>query len=269
MRSSSIPTGTALGFMVLFACALITAPASTVHAQAFPNFNCNGPGANLQTKIDGAPDGATIFFGGNCDDGPYIIFRKNINLRGFSSGGTLSVPACSESYAVVAVFFAHVGISRLDIDAADAFNGIEVTGGSVDVVDVEIVGASAAGIQLRNNSTASISDSDIIDNPGNGIALENSSSADIGAVGSPAASQMITGNGGAGVLVDANSSVNLRANFIQDNGVGVVCGISGALTVEAEQNFGTGNPAGNPAGNADVDAACHVRNFAGDSNFPI
>jgi hypothetical protein len=163
-----------------------------------------------------------------------------------------------------------VGISRLAIDAADAFNGIEVTGGSVDVVDVEIVGANAAGIQLRNNSTASISDSDIINNPGNGIALENSSSADIGAVGSPAASQMITGNAGAGVLVDANSSVNLRANFIENNVLGgVVCGISGALTVEAEQDFGTGNPAGNPAGNADVDAACHVRNFAEDSNFPI
>ncbi len=122
MRSSSIPTGTALGFMVLFASALITAPASTVHAQAFPSFNCDAPEANLQTKIDHAPDGATIFFGGNCDDGPYIISRKNINLRGFSSGGTLSAPAGSES--VVSVFFAHARLSRLEINGTDAFNGI-------------------------------------------------------------------------------------------------------------------------------------------------
>ncbi len=265
MRSSSIPTGTALGFMVLFACALITAPASTVHAQASPSFNCDGPGANLQTKIDGAPDGATIFFGGTCDDGPYIISRKNINLRGFSSGGTLSAPA--DSFAVVAIFFAHVGISRLDIDATGDRTGIQVTGGTVEIIDVVVQNSGDIGIELRNNSTAFIFDSRIEDSTNFGIVVTDSSSADIGAIGSPAASQMITGNGtqndGAGVLVDVNSSVTLRENFIEDNGIGVVCGFSGALTVEEVQDFGTGNT----NGNADVDAGCHLRNFSGGA-FP-
>ena len=79
MRISSIFTGTTLGFMVLFASALITAPASTVHAEAFPSINCDGPGVDLQTVIDNVPDGTTIFFGGNCDDGPYNISHKNLH----------------------------------------------------------------------------------------------------------------------------------------------------------------------------------------------
>ncbi len=261
MRSSSIFTGTTLGFMVLFASALITAPASTVHAQAFPSFNCDAPGADLQTVIDNAPNGATIFFGGNCDDGPYIISRKNINLRGFSSGGTLSAP---NGGGVVAIFFAHVELSRLDIEADGADNGVQVTGGSVEIVDVDIHHSSGVGVFLRNNSTAFIFDSHIRDSDDVGISVTDSSSADIGAVGSPAASQMITGNGGAGVFVDVNSSVTLRKNFIEGNdGYGVACGFSGALTVEDVQDFGTGNV----PGNALVDAACHLRNFSGAA-FP-
>ncbi len=260
MRSSSIPTGTALGFMVLFASALITAPASTVHAQAFPSFNCDAPGANLQTMIDHAPDGATIFFGGNCDDGPYIISRKNINLRGFSSGGTLSAPAGSEN--VVALFFAHARLSRLEIDGTGAFNGIEVTGSTLETDDVLVRDSNDVGIQLRNNSTAFIFNSRIKDNGTNGIAVTDSSSADIGTTG-PEESQFITGNVVAGVLVDVNSSVTLRENFIEGNGVGVVCGKTGALTVADVQDFGTGNP----GGNADLDAACHLRNFSGAA-FP-
>ena len=79
MRISSILTSTALGFMVLFASALITAPASTVHAQASPFLNCDSQGANLQTLIDSLADGSVISFGGDCDDGPYVISHVNSN----------------------------------------------------------------------------------------------------------------------------------------------------------------------------------------------
>ena len=252
-----------LGFVALFASALITAPASTVHAQAFPSFNCDAPGANLQSAIDRAPNGATIFFGGNCDDGPYVIGRgKNLHLRGFSSGGTLS--ASSGGFAVVAIFFAHVRISRLDIDATGVDIGISVTGGTVEIQDVVVQDSGGVGINIRNNSTAFIFDSRIEDSAVDGIVVEGSSSADIGAIGSPAASQLITGNGRTGVFVEVNSSVTLRENFIEDNGdFGVVCGFSGALTVEEVQDFGTGNT----PGNALVDAACDLRNFSGAA-FP-
>ncbi len=239
-----------------FALALGFAPASTVHAQAFPSFNCDAPGANLQTMIDHAVDVTTIFFGGNCDDGPYVISRKNVNLRGFSSGGTLSAP---NGGSVVAIFFAHVGLSRLDIDADGADNGVEVTGGTVEIVDVDIDDSDGVGVFLRNNAAAAIFDSRIRDSNDVGISVTDSSSADIGTFGS-----MITGNGGAGVLVDVNSSVTLRENLIEGNGDGVVCGFSGALTVEEIQNFAGGNT----GVNADVDAACHLREFVDDPDIP-
>ncbi len=247
---------TKIGATALCAAALFTVSATPLYAQAFPSFNCDAPGADLQAKIDHAPNGATIFFGGNCDDGPYIIGRgKNLHLRGFSSGGTLSAP--DGSFAVVAIFFAHVTLSRLEIDGTGAFNGIEVTGSTLETEDVYVHHSTAVGIQLRNNSTAFIFDSRIEDNGNNGIAVTDSSSADIGTFGS-----MITGNGGAGVLVDVNSSVTLRENFIDDNDVGVRCGFSGALTVSAVQVFGILNGT-----NTDVVAGCHLRNFSGQA-FP-
>ncbi len=254
-----------LGFVALFASALITAPASTVHAQAFPSFSCDAPGANLQTMIDHAADGATIFFGGNCDDGPYIISRKNINLRGFSSGGTLSAP---EGFAVVALFFAHARLSRLEINGTGAFNGIEVTGSTLETDDVLVRDSTAVGIQLRNNSTAFIFNSLIEDSGNVGIAVTDSSSADIGTTG-PEESQSITGNVW-GVLVDANSSITLRKNFIYNNDTGVVCGPSGALTVAEVQDFtrpDVGPPLPNLL-NVQIELGCHVREFVDDPEIP-
>ncbi len=283
MRSSSIPTGTTLGFMVLFASALITAPASTVHAQAFPSFNCDAPGANLQTKIDHAADGATIFFGGNCDDGPYFIDAgQNLHLRGFSSGGTLS--ASSGADCVVCIEFAHVKFTRLDIVATGAFagisvfggtanigpdtnidatgaeNGILVDGGTVRIFQAVIHDSAGVGIHVRNSSTASISDSRIEDGDGDAIVIISSSSADI-------SSNIITGNGGDGVSITFHSSVSLGGdptNTIEDNtAFGVRCGVSGALVVFEVPDFGDGND----AGNAVLDPACELLNLSGDA-FP-
>ena len=290
MRSSSIPTGTALGFMVLFASALITAPASTVHAQASPNFNCDAPGANLQTKIDSAADGATIFFGGTCDDGPYSISGKDLNLRGFSSGGTLS--ASGGSSCVLIIEFARVKISRLDIDATGTDHGICVSSGGVAHIfdNTEIRNSNNIGIFLLNGASAAIRESTIKDSNNVGIVLssganlfvEHSEIRDNGTQGilvagsasAELAANEITGNGDVGIQVDVNSTINLNEAFFEDDpdfgviennsGGGVRCGISGALIVGAVQNFGTGNAGDNTV----LETGCHVTNIPPDPSFP-
>ena len=267
--------------------ALFAMPVSPLHAEAFPSVVC-GARNNLQHRIDAAPDGATIFFGDGTCEGPYIISGKDVNLRGFvSADATLSAPP--GSFCVLFIEAARVKITRADIDADGADNGICVsTGGTAQISegttirnaggagiflfnggsalirggpDVEnIIEYNGAGIKLDSGAHALIEHSQINNNNEDGIIVQFSSSAVL-------ANLTITGNE-TGVLVDTNSSVGLFSDpdesFIQGNTTsGVVCGFSGVLEI-GDQNFGTGNGTG-AADNVVVDPACDL---IGDASPP-
>jgi len=54
--------------------------------------NCDAGGANLQTKLNNASSGATVWVTGTCSQGPYTI-SKDISLVAFGpNGATLSAP---------------------------------------------------------------------------------------------------------------------------------------------------------------------------------
>jgi hypothetical protein len=222
------------------------------YADAVPSFNCDGPGANLQTKIDGVADGATIFFGGNCDDGPYRITGKDVSLRGFSSGGTLSAAEGGE--CVVEVSFAHVNFSRLAIDAAGTQAGICVHFGSVEIDGTDsltIANSQGNGITALGGSIVVVRDTYIVDNAAHGILLATGSSAEIAGnriedsgdiginldTGSHAfiAGNDITHSGTSGIWVQINSGAEILGNYVAhsgDHGIGVVSSGSARLSGE-------------------------------------
>jgi parallel beta-helix repeat protein len=260
--------------------------ASTVHAQSFQSVICDS-GNDLQKQIDTAHDGATIFFGDGICEGPYVISGRDVNLRGFSSGGTLSAP--DGSACVLSIEFARVNISRLEIDATGADNGICVgIGGTVRIFEnTEVKNAGGAGISLGSGASALIHEDTIIEDNGVGVVLFSGAHASIeesqiknndgdgifveGSASAVLSRNEITGNRFAGVLVDVNSTIYLNEmNTIEDNSIGVRCGISGALVVHDEQDFGDGNPGPDPepAPNVLADTGCHVTNNAPDSSFP-
>ncbi len=262
-----------------FALALGFAPASTVHAQAFPSFNCDAPGANLQTKIDGAPYGATIFFGGNCDDGPYFINAgQNLHLRGFSSGGTLSAPGGGN--CVVCVRFAHVKFTRLDIDATGANAGISVKGGTAEIFDVNIDATGTfAGIRVFGGTVDIAGDTNIdAANAFAGIHIEGGEvrigpDTNIDATGATGAENGISVNGGTvsifkavirnaagvGIHVRNSSSANISESRIEDgDGDGIVIISSSSADISA--NMITGN------GGDGVSITFHSSVSLGDAN---
>jgi len=200
------------------------------YAEAFPSVDCDAPGASLQTKINNSAEGATIFFGGACDDGPYEIAGKDINLRGFSSGGTLSAPGGD---CVLRVSFANVGLSRLDVDATSANDGICVFGGSAEIVDVEVRNSDGNGIIATAGSVAVISASRIIDNAVLGIGVSNGASVEING-------SLIENSGSVGIALNNGGHAVILGNTINinaDDGVAVL----GSSSAEIQENTITGN----------------------------
>ena len=248
-----------VGFVALFASALITAPASTVHAQnqgaPFPSFNCDAPGENFQTHIDNAPYGATIFFGGNCDDGPYFINSgQNLHLRGFSSGGTLS--ASSGGFAVLAINFANVTISRLTIDATNADVGLSTHGSSV-LIENTVVEGALTGLNISGSSSVDINGVVIRDNAHGmhvnlssyarliGVTIERSVETGVLVTGSSSAIiglGTVIDDNGQGVASHTNSHVSMSDSTITNNvGDGVQAALDGFINFEDPPNTIEGN----------------------------
>lgn len=208
---------------------LLTISTSTVYAQPNPSVVCN-QGGDLQARIDNAPEGATIFFGGGTCEGPFTIRGKSVNLRGFSSGGTLSAPG---GHCVLNIEFAHAEISRLEIDATGAEGGICVHSGTANIHDTEIKNSDGTGIFLFIGASAFITDNIIENSGGVGIQLD-------GGVHALIENNVIRDNLAAGIFVRINSGAHISNNVIDNNehnGVGVVESSSAQITA----NMITGN----------------------------
>ena len=191
-----------LGFAAL--CAATLFAWSTSPAQAQP-INCNLPKADLQGEIDDAEAGATVNFVGPCDDGPYFIFGKNLNLRGLG-GATLSAPAGSQG--VLFIRGATVELRNLTIDAALTDAGISVEGSSIKVDWVAVEDALRVGLRLDGSSFAIVSNSEF-------------------------------NNDDAGVVITGNSNAFLFRNTIQNNlSNGIVLNLNGSATVQENDILG-------------------------------
>ena len=201
------------GITSLFAAVLFAAFNSPLHAQGTPTVNCNAQGgSNLQTKIDAGGDGDRIFLTGVCDDGPYVIFGKHIELIGFAStGATLSSLGSGD---VLILRGATVVLRNLFIDADGSGSGISTEGSSIDVGEVVVRGASGAGIRLDGSSFAIVTNSGF-NNNGIGIVITGSSNAFLH-------QSTVQDNLISGVVVILNSSATVSFNTIINNNVGVV-----------------------------------------------
>jgi len=201
------------GITSLFAVVLFAAFNSPLHAQGFPTVHCDSQGgSNLQIKIDAGGDGDKIFLTGVCDDGPYFIFGKHIELIGFAStGATLSSLGSGD---VLIVRGATVVLRNLTIDADGSGTGILIEGSSADINSVVVQDASGAGMTIDGSSYAIVGDSEFNNNDV-GIVVIGSSNAFIH-------QSTIQGNSSRGVVVVGASSASISNSTLINNLVGVL-----------------------------------------------
>lgn len=174
--------------------------------------NCNSPNVDLQDAIDDAKAGATLDVTGLCDDGPYFIFGKNLNLRGFGGEKTLSAPAGSD--IVLIIRGATVQLRDLTIDADDTGVGISVEGSSIEVKRVVVEDASAEGLRVDGSSFAIVTNSEFNDSDA-GVVITGSSNAFL-------FGNTMQNNASVGIVVNLDSSATVQDNDIINNGVGLL-----------------------------------------------
>ena len=224
---------------------------------SWQSFVCEAGGGNLQRHLDTAHEGETIFFGTDCDGGPYQISGRSVNLRGFS-GQRATLSAAGGGDCVLIIENAHVDLSRFDVDATGADDGICVLGGgTVRTTDIEVRNAVGSGIVVRNGGSGTITQSRILDNGGPGVfvfiggtaAIHDNVIEDNGNVGiqlDGGAHAIITDNqirrnGAAGIFARMNSGAQIQGNVIEDNthsGIGVV--ESGSAQISDNEITGNG-----------------------------
>jgi hypothetical protein len=104
-----------------------------------------------------------------------LILKSNVTLTSrLPRGATIRLPAAATGSAVVAADVSSAEISGFRIvgDAATPLEvGIVVSASGVSIVDVEITGASRAGVSFVGSGSPSLVGSDIHDNPGTGLLI--------------------------------------------------------------------------------------------------
>lgn len=174
--------------------------------------NCNSPNVDLQDAIDDAKAGATLDVTGPCDDGPYFIFGKNLNLRGFG-GATLSAPAGGD--IVLIIRGATVQLRDLTIDADDTGVGISIEGTSIEVDEVVVEDALGEGLRVDGSSFAIVTNSEF-NNDNVGVVITGSSNAFL-------FRNTMQNNASVGIVVNLDSSATVQDNDIINNpGVGLL-----------------------------------------------
>jgi len=206
------------GTASLFVAMLIATFNSPLHAAGFPTVYCDAPGADLQKAINNGAEGGKIFLTGDCDDGPYFIFGKNIKLQGWSSTGATLSGFGSER--VLFVRGATVGLRNLTIDADGSGGGISAEGSSIDIDRVVVQGSSGSGLRIDGSSFAIVVDSEFNNNgeginQGEGIVITGSSNAFL-------LRNTVQGNSSRGIVINLNSSATVDNNTIIGNQVGIL-----------------------------------------------
>ena len=115
------------------------------------------------------------------------------------------------------------GIVVKGTDSAPLDFGVRVTGGSVDLDDLEIVGARSAGVQISGRSTARLRSSDVHDNSGVGVLVERDAVAEI-------LHNLIERNGRkaparGGIELGDGAHAAIEGNIVRDNGQPGVVGL--------------------------------------------
>ena len=143
-------------------------------ALAVPDAQVVQPTDSIAAAIDRAPAGSQIIV----EPGEYrerVFLKEGIRLISrVPREATIRLPvtASDADPAVVAAGVSKAELAGFKIvgDAATPLGvGIGVTGGSVSVIDVEIIGATRAGIDFGEDSSGILLGSDIHDNPGAAI----------------------------------------------------------------------------------------------------
>ncbi|HEU5257968.1 MAG TPA: right-handed parallel beta-helix repeat-containing protein [Vicinamibacterales bacterium] len=236
------------------AVAMLALLLSSAHPKVFAQgegnstVNCDAGGANLQTKLDNASSGATVWVTGTCARGPYTI-SKNISLTGFGTdGATLSAPNGTH---VLIVQGAILRLQDVRINGG-AGSGILVHGGQLFANRIVVEGAADHGVRLGVHSHGTITNSTFRNNLFGietaessgaflqGNTLEANRIAGLSVVRSSSAivdGNTIKDNTVAGVVVDSNGSITLKNNSVTGNlSVGVLARRNGFLNTVTPAN---------------------------------
>jgi hypothetical protein len=227
--------------------------------------DCDKKGKTIQKKLDKAKSGKTVLVKGNCVEN--VTIRKDgIRLIAHSSGA--SITAATNDFATIRVRGQRAAITGFTIVGGRI--GIQLlVGASATILSNDISGAtSTSGILLTQNTYGQIGNSDpasgntIHNNATSGINIRLGSSGDVfnnhihsnptgisvnanGAV--DMSDNLIEDNTNRGLSVSSNGSANMSTvpataggpNIFNRNGIGVRCGLGGALTGNP-QTFGVG-----------------------------
>jgi hypothetical protein len=115
------------------------------------------------------------------------------------------------------------GIVVKGTDNAPLDYGVWIAGGSVDLDDLEIVGARSAAVQISGQSTARLRGSDVHDNSGAGVLVERDAAPEI-------LHNVIERNGHkaparAGIELRDGARAAISGNIVRDNGQPGVAGL--------------------------------------------
>jgi hypothetical protein len=198
---------------------------SGLPAAALPlSFDCNR-GIPLQTAIDLAFPGETLFISGSCA-GPLTITGKNLTLAG---NPTATITGQAKKDVVTVKGPARVNFKDLDIQGGN--NGIVGSSGAqLTIVDTNIHNNAGIGILLRA-STASLSGGSTNHNGFNGVDAEGTSAVTI------SGSYTSESNTVFGININGSSSLTLTKGILSvaHNTLGLQIGTSaGAFISDAD-----------------------------------
>ena len=209
-------------------------------------FNITCPGQSVQSAIDLAQPGDTIFVTGTCNENLLVRNEKQRFFIIASGSATLNGPSAS--------------IPTLNVRGKGVFiQGFTITGGSRGVhvnrnsnsviTDNLIANTGGDGVVVDELAFGVIKNNTIQNNPGNGILVSENAIARIG-FESPedlaAQPNTIVNNNGRGVMVSRSSSARIIGNNISNN---VVDGIFVTRSAQADIASNTINANGGSAVN--------------------
>jgi len=215
------------------ACAVVALLLSQTNPKVFAQgdgnstVNCDAGGVNLQTKLNNASAGATVWVTGTCSQGPYTI-SKDVSLAAYGpNGATLSAP---NGRHVLIVQGATVRLEEVQINGG-AGAGILVHGGTLFANRIVVQGAEEEGVRLGVHSHGTMTNSTFRNNR-HGFETTESSGAFL-------QGNVFESNGVAGLAVNRSSSAIVEANTFKDNAFGVAVESNGSILLR--QNAITGN----------------------------
>jgi len=209
-----------------------------------------GPDSTLTSitaALDDAQSGDVI----EVDAGTYtesLVLRDGVVVRARQPRGVIlqrPVAVNGPWTAISATDIRNGGVSGIVVkgsDSAPLDYGVWVAGGSLDLDDLEIVGARSAAVQISGRSTARLRGSDLHDNGGAGVLVEGGAVPEI-------LHNVIERNGRsaparAGIELRDAARAAILGNIVRDNGQPGVLGLPASETnrVIASNVIGTSLP---------------------------